>query len=252
MNVTLTAKVTKSSGVPTGVVTFSNSTLALGTAPLDNTGTASFSTSFSAVGTYNLFAAYSGDVSSTGSVSAPLVETVVTPTISATVTPGTLTLTSGQSGTLTLTLTPTGGYTGTVTFSCGQLPVHVSCTFDPTTVVITAGTTTVTDTLTVDTGAKTSALLNKPTFGTGGGIFTALVLWLPPSIFALLGRRNKSLRYFSLVPVLLLTLILTGSALLSGCGGSSFKAKPGTYPVPVNITLSGGQSTSVNLTVVVQ
>jgi uncharacterized repeat protein (TIGR03803 family) len=249
MSVTLTAKVTKSSGIPTGVVTFSNGTSALGTAPLDNTGTASFVASFSATGTYSLSAAYSGDASSTGSVSAPLVETVVTPTISATATPGTLTIASGQSGTLTLTLTPTGGYTGTVTFSCGQLPLHVSCTFDPAQAAITAGTTTFADTLTVDTDAKTSAFVNKPTFGTGGGTFAALAMCLPTFLFALL-RRKKPRGYFGLVSVFIFTLI--GTVILTGCGGSSSKARPGTYSVPVNLTLSGGQSTSVALSVIVK
>jgi hypothetical protein len=98
---------------------------------LDATGKAVLSTTFSATGSYSITATYAGVTGVAGSVSAPFMLTVITPAVNASFSPGTLTVNSGGSGTLTLTLTPVGGYTGSVTFSCGTLPAHVTCTFAP-------------------------------------------------------------------------------------------------------------------------
>ncbi len=254
MSVTLTAKVSKGGSAPTGIVVFSNGPTVLGTVTLDTTGTATLSTSFSSAGTYNLTATYSGDASSTGSVSAPLVETVVTPSISAAVSPGTLTLTSGQPGTILITLTPTGGYTGPVTFSCGQLPPHISCTFAPPSLTITAVATSVSDTLTINTAAPTLAALEMPASTNGGSVLAALTLWLPASILVLFGLRRKAAPFPRLLVLCVLTLSLAGVVTVSGCGSSSpnIDASPGTYNIPVNLTIAGGMTQAVTATVIVK
>ena len=254
MTVTLTAKVSKTGAVPTGVVVFYSGTAALGTATLDATGSASLQTSFSTPGTFSLTAAYSGDGASAGSVSTPLAETVVTPTVSASLAPSTLTLTSGQSGTILITLTPAGGYTGTVAFSCGQLPAHVSCAFAPSSVIIAPGATSVTDTLTINTAAPTLAALEMPAGANGGSVFAALTLWLPASMLALFGLRRKAAPLPRLLAVCLFTLSLAGALTLTGCGSTSpnIKAAPGTYSIPITLTLSGGVTNSLTATVVVQ
>jgi hypothetical protein len=163
---------------------------------------------------------------------------------------------SGSSGTLTITLTPTGGYTGTVSFSCGTLPTHASCVFAPTSVAITASTTTATDTVTINTTTTpTAAMLSAPhLFGQGNGIFSAMVLGLPGSLFALFGlkRRKQYQGLRRLLMVALFCLATLGVGALSGCGGS-LNTATGSYTVPVTLSLSGGgTSQTVNATVIVQ
>ena len=88
VSITLTAKVTSSGGTPTGIVVFSSGNSTLGSAKLNSAGIATFTTSFSTAGTYSITAAYSGDAKSTGSISAPVVETVVTPAATPKLSPG--------------------------------------------------------------------------------------------------------------------------------------------------------------------
>jgi hypothetical protein len=255
-NVTFTATVTGSGGTPTGTVTFLNGTASLGTGTLNAAGVATLTTSFSTAGTDSITAQYSGDATFKSSTSAPLSETIVPVGISATVSPNPLTIKSGSSGTLTITLTPTGGYTGTVSFSCGTLPTDASCTFAPTSVAITASTITATDTLTVNTTkAPASAMLSAPhPSGGGSGVYSAVAFGLPGSLIALFGlkRRKQSpaLRRLLIVTLFCVATLWVGA--LSGCGGSSTKTAPGSYTVPVTLSLSGGASQTVNATIIIQ
>ena len=105
---TLLAKVTSSGGIPTGRVVFSSGTSTLGSANLKGAGTAAFTTSFKTAGTYSLTAAYSGDATSTGSISAPLLETVVVPVATPSFTPAAGTYSTPETITITDT---TGGAT---------------------------------------------------------------------------------------------------------------------------------------------
>ncbi len=108
-SVTFMAKVAQTTGVPAGTVSFfSGGNTLIKTAILDATGSASIQTSFATAAVYSITAVYGGSTSSAISMSAPLTETVVTPSISTSVNPGTLTIKSGSSGTLTITLTPAG------------------------------------------------------------------------------------------------------------------------------------------------
>ena len=134
--------------------------------------TAALQTSFAATGVFGITATYSGNGVDGPSTSTPLMETVITPTVSASIAPSSLTIQSGKSGQLVITLTPDGGYTGTVNFSCGTLPPHVSCAFAPPSLTIAAGSGPVMDTLTVSTGAPLMARLRKPFGGvTSSGLF---------------------------------------------------------------------------------
>jgi len=256
VTVTLTATVTQAAGVPSGTVNFLNGTTSLGTGTLNGSGSASLTTSFSAVGTYSLTAVYEGDAASAQSTSAPLTETVVAVGVTTSVSPSSLTIAAGQSGTLTITLTPTGGYSGTANFSCGTLPAHVSCTFVPPSITIASGSGPVTDTLTISTDAKTTAMLSPPRAGSvAGGIVAAGVLWLP-GILILAGhfRRNgKRLSARRLIALGVFCLAIVAAGSMSGCGGTASKdAKPGTYTLPVTITVAGEAVQNVSVTLVVQ
>ena len=69
--VTLSATVTSSTGIPTGTISFQDGTVALGTAPLDAQGRASYTTTRLLAGTHNLTVAYQGDANYNPSTSAP-------------------------------------------------------------------------------------------------------------------------------------------------------------------------------------
>ena len=138
-NVTFTATVSVSGGTPTGSVAFAAGTTTLGNVTLNSQGIATLTTSFTNSGVYNVVASYSGDAYDQASASPPLVETIVAPSLSASISPGSLTIADGASGTLTITLTSIGSYTGTVDFSCGTLPAHVSCSFAPPSLTIASG-----------------------------------------------------------------------------------------------------------------
>lgn len=164
-NLTLTATVTSTggSGIPTGTVTFtSTQNGTLGTATLDATGVATFSSSTLPGGTYTLTSVYSGDATYIGSTSGVATVTVVgeVSVITATVEQGAVvggnaaidvSVTSGSgvgtpSGTVTVapqgtdsasastTISGTNGTaTGTVllpVFQAGQFTLLISCT-DP-------------------------------------------------------------------------------------------------------------------------
>jgi uncharacterized repeat protein (TIGR03803 family) len=253
MSITLTAKVSSTGGIPTGLVTFLNGTMSLGTVALDATATATLNTTFSTIGVDTLTAAYSGTTTIAGSISPSITETVVTPTVSAAFNPGTLTIASGSSGTLNITLTPTGGYSGTVTFSCGApVPPHISCSFSPASIVIAAGGSPVTDVLTVNTAAQTTASLQGPLHDGGGGHNAILAFIFPISFLSLVGLRRKAAKVPGLLTgALLLLLTLSSVAILSGCGSSSPITPKGTYSVPVVLNLSAGptQSLTVSITV---
>ncbi|SDF39147.1 choice-of-anchor tandem repeat GloVer-containing protein [Terriglobus roseus] len=253
-SVTFTATVSATTGVPNGVVTFYNGSTPLGTGNLNNSGVATFTTTFTSAGIFPITAVYAGNGTSTGSTSAVLSETVVAVGISAAFSPDSLTITSGSSGTLTLTLTPTGGYTGTVTFSCGTLPAHVTCSFAPPSVTITSSTTTATDTLTINTASTATTAMLDPTTGhrgSRGSSLLALALLLPCSMFALLRPRTRRLlpRLLMLAVVCCGFVAMTG---LSGCGSTSPNASPGTYTVPVTLTLSSASTQTINATIVVK
>jgi hypothetical protein len=256
MPVTLTAIATASAGTPTGVVTFYNGSAVLGTATLDATGTATLTTSFPTPGVYSLAASYAGSGTIMGSVSSALTETVVTVGVTGSISPASLTIASGSSGTLTITVTPMGGYTGTVTFSCGTLPTDVTCTFVPPSLTLTAGSGPVSDTLTIHTALTQSATLLRPSPIGTSGIYLGMFLWLPGSLLSLCGifrRKRKLFNVRSLSILAIVSLGLPGMVTLTSCGGApSPNAKAGTYAIPVTLTLAGGATQTVSATIIVQ
>jgi hypothetical protein len=254
-SVTLTANVTQSAGsIPTGQVLFAYGTTTLGTVTLDANGNATLQTSFSATGVYNITASYSGNGTDAPSVSNSLTETVVTPGITAAVNPTSLSIQPGSSGQLVITITPIGGYTGTIDFSCGTLPAHVSCTFAPPTLTL-SGAGPFTDTLTVSTNAAATAQLRFP--GQGGklnSVLLAALLWLPGSMAAMFGLKRRKSKHSTSRQVFWMIAILLwiGAGALSSCGGKSSFAAPGTYTIPITLTVSGESTQNINATVIVE
>ena len=248
-SVTFTATVSATNAVPNGPVTFYNGSVSLGTGMLNTSGVATLTTTFPTAGVFPITAVYPGNGTTTGSTSATLSETVVTVGVSAAFNPGSLTINSGSTGTLTVTLTPTGGYTGTVTFSCGSLPARVSCTFAPPSVTLTPTSTSAVSTLTINTSAASTMAKLDPASRSG------FVWWAVASPFALLAfARVRRLRR-ALPRMMVLAIACTGLAAataLSGCGSQIPGAKPGTYSVAVTFAESGSASQTSDITVIIK
>ena len=245
--VTLTATIlAATSGVPpNGVVTFLDGGTAIGTGTLSAAGVATFSTSMLAVGTHSLTATYPGAVSLGGSTSPAVSETILASTFSLALTPSSLTLRPGQTGTVTVQLASAGGYAGTLTLNSGSLPTYVMGAFNPGSVTLQSNDTA-TSTFTLSTQvaqAQIQALRPGRDVMLAGGLLTCL---LAPLGF-LRRRRISLVLLFGLATTLLTT---------NGCtnlGYAIHTVAPGTYTIPVTATdAKGNQKISIFTLVIAQ
>ncbi len=262
---TFTARVHSPGGSPTGKVTFTDGTLALGAITLDGSGEAIYSSTTLSVGSHTLTASYGGSVDFATSVSTSVSVTVVAPpkpdfTLQAS--PPNLTVLQGRHGTATFTLKPTGGFTGSVDLSCGTLPTGASCAFSPQTLTANGDNASLSSQLvlstTADDGISASARESMPARDEP---FLAGFLFLPALLMGFwIGVRNRHA-----LPrakgVLIVTLLLAGVIFsLAGCGGGGMKkpaanaTPPGTYAVSITAatTGSGAVSHSIALTLKVE
>jgi subtilase family serine protease len=244
--VVLTAKVTTTSGAPTGAVNFFNGTTQIGMGQLSNgTATYSYNPSALAGNTYSITATYPQSGSFATSTSTAQTLSVQDFTIAAN--PATVAVTApGQNGTTTLTITPVGGFNQTITYTCTGLPPEATCTF------ATASATS--ETLTIATTAASSKLDKSP-FGRGRGLFYALLL---PGLLGLAvstRSRKQTLRGARLLG--LLAVIALSTLWMPACGGgggSSTQSNPGTPAgtSPVTVTATAGtlvHTAAVTLTI---
>jgi hypothetical protein len=210
-----------SAGVaPTGPVsfvdTYNGGTAAIGSAALVATGAgfsaAQISTSGLLAGTHSVVAVYGGDAYTSASTSSALAVAITDYTV--TPSPPFLTLTRGQSGTVTLTIAPVGGFTGTVNLLC--VPpgnTETTCSISPATVQ-GSGTAT----MTIGTTAA-AAEMQLPS-GWRSDIKGVAVAMLVAG-FAL-GRRKR-------LSKLLVALAALGMAAgLSACGSGPAASSTGT------------------------
>ena len=164
-NVTFTATVATVSpgaGVPTGTVTFTDTTTStsLGTFPLDPSAQASVATSTLSAGSHAITATYNGAADFSGSTGGPLTQNVnlnaSTTTLASSQNPSV----SGQSVTLTATVSGSAGMpTGTVDFLDNGSPIATN-------VALVAGVATFTSgTLAVASHPLTAVYSGDPTYG---------------------------------------------------------------------------------------
>jgi hypothetical protein len=145
---TLNVTVTGEDGRPaTGVVVISDSGTQAAGAALDTTGKATLVVSLPE-GDHSLTAAYTGDAThleSTSDAAGTQATGGTTPNFGITVSPVSLSLTPGQTGTVTASVTPENSAALTspmfVTLSCSGLPDQASCTFTPENIEILPGAT---------------------------------------------------------------------------------------------------------------
>ena len=241
--VVLTADaVSATTGTPTGTVTFFNGVMTLGTATLSQ-GVATLTINTLPSGHNNITTQYGGDTNFTGSTSAVETVSVNSPDYTISANPPTLTLGAGQSGNTTITVTPEG-YIGTVSFSCGNLPSYVTCTFNPinATVTFNSGATAAqTLTLTVVVASTISML---------EGSRPVLLAMIAPlgllGFLPLAGKNRKRLRLY--LGIVALALVAAGA--ITGCTSSSTTSNlppAGPQAIVVNATANGGIAHSLNL-----
>jgi len=156
------------------------------------------------------------------------------------VTPSTLTIVAGQSGTATFTVTPMNGFSSQVSFACSGLPSEVTCSFAPPSVTPDDGKV-VSSTLTITTtAASASSLWPIPS---SHYVNYALVLPFLGMTFGIGVRRGRTLgglRVFGMLAV------LTLAAGLTSCGSGSKTGNPapnqGTTAGTSTITLTASTS----------
>lgn len=257
--VTLTARATAALAgmVPFGVITFRDGMTVLGTAPLSETGIATFTNSTLAVGSHPLQAILAANPTFAGSASAVVDEVIQAYDFALTTPLNSLSIPSGDWLVTTVTITPVGGFKGNVALSCANTADHTQCEFrDGSTVSLADGPKTLK--LTVNTSdvygyGKKISQSAPPSRGSasGGGVLTALLL----PVFGLLGLAGrKRLKVGGLWKT---GLVLSSAGILLGlqaCSGKlPAKAVPGNYSIMITgVTSDGSQlqhATSLHLSI---
>jgi hypothetical protein len=245
--VTLSVVVTPtgSSPIPTGNVVFVSGSTQLGSTPLDSTGKATFSTSFPVVGNQTVTANYVGDAGNQPS-SASIVEAILSafdfqPTSGS----STITVTHGSSATLPITVSSQNGFSGSVAFTCGNLPTGATCSFNPANVTVSSSTPG-TVTLTMATASVVSSN-SAPPFKNRQNIFEATAFF-GCFLFLLPATRRNRRRIASLLCAAL-TIVAFG---IAGCsGGTPAPTTPTTYTFNV-VATSGAVQKAIPYSLVVQ
>ena len=167
------------------------------------------------------------------------------------VSPTTLTIVAGQSGTATFTVTPENGFNSPVGFACSGLPAGAACSFSPASV--TPNGAAVTSTLTVTTTAAGAAL--RLPGGSSGRLIYAAVFPLMALIFVFGARRREGLRTLQFLGMVL--LLITASGIIACGGGNSGGGNTGTPVGTSSVSVSasagggGGSNHAATLTIVI-
>jgi hypothetical protein len=201
------------------------------------------------VGTDTITASYGG--AATFAASSGSASVTINPAIppSYTIVPAltTLSTTQGQSANTTLTLTPVGGYSGTVVFSCQNLPANAKCVFAQSPVTLIGNNQPVNVGITIETDVQQAQLAAPPTPTPLSPVLPALAFWWPGSLagLAAIGRKRKLSKTQQRWLQLCLLLLATGTlgAGLSGCGSTalgSHVTPTGATTVTVTATATSG------------
>ncbi len=253
-NVTFTAKVSSAVSTPAGSISFKDGGTALGTATLDNTGSATLTLATLSVGAHPITAVYEGNTDFVGSTSSPITETVqnfnftiggtTTTLVSATVPPG-------SAAVYTLQLSPMSGSTlaGAVALTLTGVPAGASYTVTPSVIAEGSGSTTVTVTVNIPK-QQPSASSSSPKDGDGFPKPWLMVIFLP-----LLGTRKLRAAVRLQLKSPMLMLVMLGALLLIGVTACGSGRGPSAQPVQnyaMTLTGTGGglqHSVTLNLTV---
>jgi hypothetical protein len=161
-----------------------------------------------------------------------------------TASPNALTIPIGQAAQTVLDIKSFNSYQGSVTFSCGQVSIGITCTFSPATVNITYNPNNPStanqdnfSTLTVTTSSTATAQLRA-----GGGSTVMAGLFLVPAGLAGLllafGRRRMA-AHLRVHQLLVLIVLLSGVMGLGACGSSNNQGKAPLGNTTLLITATG-------------
>ncbi len=166
---------------------------------------------------------------------------------------------AGATATYNLSVVARAGYTGTVTFSCSQVPMNATCTVNPSKISLSSGQTA-SFAVSVATEVAAADPPNPSRPPAPLGLFIIVFLAATTLYFFRLSRSSWSVRK---TPLPLLALAALGIVIaIVGCGGStgggsgSNPAQPaqtpaGTYTLQLTAT-DGTKSHSESLTLTVQ
>jgi hypothetical protein len=256
--VTATATVA-SSGNPTGTITFFANGTQLGQPQnISGAGTATITTTFAQVGTYLITATYSGDgYFTTSTSSSPVTIVSSLPTFSLGTSPviaPSTTCTGSNGKTVAAPCVVQGQtalfsfnldirvYTGTISFSCPNLPATLTCVFSPSTIIGTGTSPTPTVALSITTQQGTPPLqAGLGIFGRGPwqafGILPGILL----ALWVGIRRRKSPMRFSQAWMALALLLATTG---LMACGKAGTSTVAGTPAGVYNVTVVATGSTA--------
>ena len=248
--VTLTATVASTAGMPGGTVTFYAGSTALGMSTLNGSGTATLSTTGLEAGTDTLTAAYAaaGNFAASNSPAVTVIVSAapVAPsgTYTLTANPTSLTVKQGAATNTMLTFTPSGGYSDTVSLSCSNLPSNASCVFAQSQVSFTGNNQSVKVGLTIQTTAASASQQTPLPSG-----LLAMAFWWPGSLTgsAVFARKRKlGKKGLSWQICLLLVCTLAFAAGLSGCGMTGYEAHIApASSVQVTVVATGTSATDL-------
>jgi hypothetical protein len=222
------------SGIPTGIVSFTIDGLTIGSASLDGTGTATIPTTISLAGAHSATAAYAGSGLYSSSM-ANLNFNVSQPDFTLTLSQSSLILTSGGSASVGVLLASVAGYSDIVNLSCSTLPPTLTCSFSN--AAPSVSSTIVTSELTVKTTSTYGHL-----DGYRPSVVPIVLCFLAPFLLFSGARRWRSDGAISISCFALAMIILVS---LGGCGGTQSKTII-SAPSPIAITVIGkGQSSGM-------
>jgi hypothetical protein len=179
--------------------------------------------------------------------------TSTVPDFSVTTTTPTVTVSAGQSATVTLQVTPVNSFTQPINLVCNGLPAGATCAISPNP-VMPSGSTSTAVTVTIHTAVRNfvppSFRIKIPPFQ---GLYRTgpWLAWL--AIFFLIAILAQSRRRPGLAGIGLVVLLVCAAA---GCGGGNSTGVPagtqaGTYTVTIAAT-SGSLTHNTTLTLVVK
>jgi hypothetical protein len=234
--------------VPTGTVTFSDGSAVLGTATLNSSGLATYTTTNLPDGQHSITASYGGDQNFAPSTSSAMAETIADFTLTCSGAT-TQSAAAGGSATYAFTITPsTPTLLAPVTLAISGLPEGATYSFSPATVAAGSGTQAVTLSVVTTAQAASAARQNGPR--PGFLVMAAGLLLLPwGTVYTFRGRRRRTLLILSATTI----MVLLGVAGPSGCGGgNSPHPAPAAQSYNLSVTASSGvlqHSAAVTLTV---
>jgi hypothetical protein len=229
------------SPVTSGTIAFSDGSIDLGRAALDGTGTATLTVTTLALGIHTIRASFvaSQQFTATTPVSASLIIYANDPDLALAPSATNLTVTSGAaSSLLAIQVTSKWGLAGTVAFTCSGLPAGAACSFTPSQVTLTDGSSASTS-LTISNQKQTAQL------GPSLPLFAVILLPLP---LLLLRWRNAAMK--SLCAIMAVGTLLS-LGFLAGCGGGSSSPPPPAQPKSSTVLVTAAERTGKSHSAVV-